>query len=857
MTSFFDCVQSAMDEGSLPKGLGKKAQRRWQDAARALAEEGFDNATAMREAAEAVQRRLLDERLAQKKHHASLARWQQQARMEVMAADRVDLTDQMTRVDMEARGLVRKFTGQMADAFERIKPDLLSRNGDPAFTDDVVRASFGESAPGDAQAASEVINSVLEDMRQMANAAGASIGKLDIFGWATSHNRDAILEAGLGESLQGRSWLERKMARLRTTVNAQARDALEQRAFNVWFSEIAPELEWTRILDPYTKRPMQTGSSLPPLPAQERYMRAVFDNIVFGRNAENPVYGVPQGEASWRRLSHHRVLHFKSADAWLRYNKKYGSGDPIRALHDHINGMAKDIAMMRAFSPTPTMGLTFKANLFRASAATRQSTSLLRTVDFQEKHARQMMRVMSGQGLPKGAVAEWAATFFANTRQVVNGSLLERAVLAAPPDLANIRMAAEIMGRNPDSAIARFVGMMPSLSKDELKQIQYVAETWTNPGTTQARWSNEVGASNWAQAFNNFSMRVQGLSAWTDRARGIAYQEFAAGLAAQRGKAFNELPDLMQAHFRNYNITPDDWARFTADDAVFRAENGAEFLAPSWWRAGTSMPEQQAEDLFRKMVGAQEHYLELSVPTRSLYMDAFIDPVAYGMTPGSLGFEILKSGGMFKRFVLSMTRNVAYQATLRPTPMSRWGYVAVHVAYGAMFGALAIQAKELIAGRDPQDMTDPGFWWRSTLAGGGLAIVGDLAATGTTSWGGGFAGYAMGPIAQGAWDASRLTLGNGAEAAKQFLAGEPIDTNLVPEARRFIDRYLVPEPPFVGPAVDRMIGDSFVQFLDPDALREMERAERARQNRSGNASWWMPGQALPSRAPDFGAAFGG
>lgn len=184
--------------------------------------------------------------------------------------------------------------------------------------------------------------------------------------------------------------------------------------------------------------------------------------------------------------------------------------------------------------------------------------------------------------------------------------------------------------------------------------------------------------------------------------------------------------------------------------------------------------------------------------------------------------------------------------------MSRYAYLAEHMAVGTLLAAISLQAVALYKGQDPNDMnpmTNPEFWGRALLASGGLAVVGDLVTTGSTSWGGGLPGYLAGPVAQAGSDALALTFGNLTEAGLQFMRGEPIDTNLIPEARRFVDGYLIPEPPFVGPAVDRLILDQFQILLDPESRESLLQAARRNEQRYGNAAWWVPGRPMPGYAP--------
>lgn len=823
MSDFASCVQDAMGEGSVVRAHGQKAIDQWERVVQALRADGMDERMAQRAAADQVIAQIEVENAA--KRHTQTVRLLNQRKLaeEVSKARAPDMTAQMTRVDMATRALERRFHGQIGEFFERFRTDLLSRVRNMDEMLDVVRASFGAPSGEAAKALAQAVNRTFEDMRLMANEAGANIGKMENYGWPTSHNQRSIRKAGR----------------------------------ETWIAEIQPRLDWTKIQDPLTGLPIQRGDTPPRMEVQARFLNEVYDNIAFGKDSREAVYGRPAGDAAYKRMSFHRVLHFKTADDWIAYNKDFGAGDPFRGLVNHIKSMSKDIAEMREFGPNPMLGLEYKGQLWANRARTARDEGLLGKAISNAKQAQRMMRVLNGPGVPEAGWQEWAATFFATSRQALNAALLDRAVLAAPPDLANARMAAKMIGMNPNNVLSEFLGIARTLTKQERLRLGWIADTWAQPGATQSRFMDEVGAQDWAQKANNFSMRVQGLAAWTDRLKGMVYQEMSGHIADFADRPFADLPDGLRRHFENYDITANDWDRIRAEDAIFEAENGARFIAPVYWREATPLPRQDADDIFIKLQSAFEDVMEKSVPTRNLYVDGWTDPVAHGLTPGHPLYELMKSGLMFKRFIGSMTANMVGQWKARPTRTEKWAYLAEHVAIASVMGAAALQLKEIAYGRDPQDMTDPGFMFRAMIAGGGLAVLGDLLVTGSTSWGGGLASYTAGPVIQAVNDLTRLTVGNAAQAASQWLAGEEIDTNLVMETRNMLSRYALLQPPFLGPAVDRMIADQFAILLDPDALKAMQQAAQRRENLFGNGEFWRRGDFLPSRLPDFSGIFGG
>ena len=93
----------------------------------------------------------------------------------------------------------------------------------------------------------------------------ASWAKLDNFGLPHSHNRRAVTRAG----------------------------------FKRWFDEIDQKIDWTRMEDRLTGKPFRAeGGDAPSLEIRQSVLREIYDNIAYGKESREAVYGRPKG---WRR----------------------------------------------------------------------------------------------------------------------------------------------------------------------------------------------------------------------------------------------------------------------------------------------------------------------------------------------------------------------------------------------------------------------------------------------------------------------------------------------------------------------------------------------------------------------------
>ncbi len=813
--SLEDCIQRGMDGGEMPRDLGEQAQKDWRERADRYERQGHPRHTAEAMAAEDIKEGYRKE--AGDVRHVFLARMAnlRQIQARVNRSNTPNMTQNMERLDYRHRALVRRFNHLLSEFLSEHSRDLLGRTRNPAQMRSLVKELHGEPS-GDvaARQLADGIREALEDMRLMFNEAGGLIGKIDNYGLPHSHNRRAVTRA----------------------------------KFNHWFDEVDGRLDWSRIEDPVTGNPLDD----PPDEVRRAFLQEVYDNIAFGKDAREAVYGRPQGKATYRRGSERRVLHFKTADDWMEYNKNFGSGDPFAALMGHVHKMARDITLMREYGPNPALGVDYEAQSWRKKARDAKDEGLAGKAASDATRATQMFRILSGGSVPQTAMQDWVGTFFSSARHVMTAAMLDRAIFASIADVNSMRLAADSVGMNPGNLLTRHIDLLAnSMSREEAMRAGWVADTLADAGTVMARFQQEWAPAEVAERLSSASMRVQGLTHWTDMARSAFQMEFAGMMASQAGRALDAVDEPLQSFLKKADITDSEWRNLTDPKFMFKAGNGATFASPFWWREVTDLPTDQADELFFKMQGLIEEQMEYAVPTQSLLARGAVDPAGRDLPPGTLLYEVAKSGLMFKSFAMTFTVNQFRRIAAQPTLEAKIGY-GLNLAAGAtVMGALAMQIGDLAFGRDPQDMSDPLFWGRAALKGGGFGIVGDIVSTGQSSWGGGFASYLAGPVPQVIDDIYDLTFYN----AWQMSQGE--DANFAAEFSRMGRRYTpMGQTPAIGPAMDRLFWDQFQIYLDPDSLTALQRTAKRRETEYGQGSFWLPGSPAPDRAPNLRSALG-
>lgn len=842
--SFLKCIDDAISEGSVARDIGRKAQEHWSKLSDTYERQGYDRHSAEMLAGEDT-KAWLTKSTAQGRHIlqarvASIRRSEQ--RVATTPPDKLQGLQRHTveAIDYSQRALQRHFNNRLSDLLEKVHPNLIGNIKDPVLMSNVtIELHGGNTGSAAAKAVSEAVQTALEDMRIMFNEAGGLIGKRDNFGLPHSHDRGKIVKAG----------------------------------FEDWSREIIDNnrLDWTQMENFATGRPFQIEGAAPPSRAmQERFLREIYDNINFGKGSREAVYGQGSGQALYKQGSEARVLQFRSGEDWIAYNKAYGTGDAYNSLMTHAANMAGDIATMRSLGPNPRMGLDYQAQLI--AGRVRKEGLNPESFEFDLCIAERMLRVLRGPLAPEGKWGRISARFFSASRHLMTAAFLDKAVVASISDFNSMRLTAGIVNGGQANMFKTYGANMAAMIKDgsmttsQLRRDKWVMDTLADPVAVMDRFQMEIPPGAFFERLVATSMKVQGLSQHTDNAR-YAFQSSLWGVYADNaGKAFKDVDPNFQQMMREHGVSPRDWDDFRSEGNTYEPEAGVTFLNPLYWRESTNLGRQRADEVFLAMQGLSERWTEIAVPTSNLQARAVFDPVAWGLAPGSFGYEFGKSAGMFKSFVMAFTVNQYRMIVRQPTTEARVGYVANLVGGATVMGALSLQLGEILKGNDPMNM-DPTdltfmenaeFWGRALLKGGGAGPLADIIIVGEASWGGGFGSYLGGPVAQMFNDAWTLGPSNAINAAGDIARGESVDTGFAKEFARMGRRYTpMGQTPLIGPAMDRLVWDQLHQVMDPEGSQAIDRAARMRENRDGNASWWLPGAPMPDRVPNIGKLIGG
>jgi hypothetical protein len=826
--SAYQCLMAKIASGKVAKHKGEAATKRIKEIEEALIRQG-ENPSMARQMAEA---RFADEFDGAKARQ----KWRLINRVRVMRdlQAKVDATppaklgsmaaEMVNQADFEARAWHKRIMAEVGTFLEKHRVNLKNTVTNPVSFKEFLKALHGEAtSDASAKAMAKAVTETNEWIRKKLNSYGYSIGKLEDWGMPHSHNALTIGRTPKPE----------------------------------FFAAIDPLLDWAGMTNPKTG--LEFGAK-PPEAFRREFIDAMHDNLSYGRDSAHPSWG---GKAEGNGLERHRALKFKDAESWIKYNDKYGSADPHSTLLSHWDQMSRHLALAQRFGHAPQTAIEYLGQIVAKKMRDEQAGAIIAgKAKFGVTMARNMVRVMEGGMGPSSYYGAQTARFFSSTRKILTSALLDRAVvISVPSDLNSVQLAASAIKMNPANFMTTYVGLLHDAVKGggatraDLLRAGHIAESWANPGVTSSRFQAEFPASALAEMISNASMRIQGMNAHTDSAKLAWSWSMAGHLASISDKAFADIHPRLRAVMEKAGIDAADWDTFRTGPK-FTASNGGEFLSPIYWQTATTIDPVDADRIFLKFQSFSDRFLELAVPSRSLYAQGVMDPRAWDMSPGSAPYEVINSMGMFKSFVGAFVVNQATMFRLMPTTGAKAWYAVKLLATTTAVGALGIQINEMLMGRDPQPMNGD-FILRAVLRGGGLGPIGDLAFAGTTTWGGGLASYAFGPIPQLGQDVLKLTLGNVAQAYQQAMNGDDIDLDFMKELLEFQSRYTpMWQTPAAagGAALDRLITQEMLMMLDPEGYDKLMTKETARENRYGNSSFWMPGSPLPSRGPDMANA---
>lgn len=698
-------------------------------------------------------------------------------------------------------------SGEGASAGRRVSMFLFDAEN-PQMTRDLAAEVFGnaDGKTGNkvAQEGAKAWLKVIEDLRTRFNKAGGDVGKLDYGYLPQPHDQARVLAAGK----------------------------------EAWTAKMLPLLDRNRYVT-------ESGARMSDAEVTQLLHGAWETIATDGMNKSEPGQFKGTG-ARANRGSESRVLHFKDAPSFQSYLQDFGRGSMYDAMVAHVGRLARDIGLVERYGPNPNSQMRLQFDL-AARADGRKVDDLPRTFG---------IRPQSYWDAINGTTASPASARIAQTgtdlRNIQTFGKLGGAVISSITDLGTYFVTT---GFNKLSYWDSLANIKTSASKEGKRFATAHGIIADSMMGDLNRWTSDNIKQTWSGRIANSTMKLSLMNAWTDTLRRAFSLTMMQGLARLSKTEWGKLSEWDRTHMERKGITEADWQVITK--AELTEFQGAEHLTPESIKASG---DARADEVVTKVLGLIQDESEYAVLNPDLATKIY---ASGGLQRGTVKGELARSVMQFKSFPIAMVsrhwRRMLDAPKVSdgsaPALANRTLYMGALMVTTTALGAIALQTKQVIQGKDPIDMEGPHatkFWLKAVAQGGGLSIVGDTLLNDPGASPGAFAKN-LGKTILGPGLGTAIDLGGiGVEYA--WDKAEHRKTTALADTLKVVQS----NTPYTGlwyarAAVDHAALHALQENLSPGYLGKMK--ARAAKDFS-QQYWWEPGTGLPDRGPDIGKAVG-
>ncbi|MGO1160449.1 hypothetical protein ACTOV4_00655 [Brucella sp. C7-11G] len=529
-----------------------------------------------------------------------------------------------------------------------------------------------------------------------------------------------------------------------------------------------------------------------------------------------------------------RVFRFDNPDAYKRLMKKYGIGDGglYNTLTGHLSGMGKEIAFIEVMGPKYEQN--FKTLLEKAQRADAEKLSkgekIKNVLSMNSPAAAQRTYdALSGKlGVPQN---ELLAGIGGGLRNLQTASRLGSAAVAAlPGDSITMALAANHTGIPATAVLGR---LLKDLANDEnaeaiARQLNLTAASVMDNAIGSKRFADEVVGQGVTARLADTIMRASGLNTWTEGLKRAFSMEFMGAIARNSDQKFETLDPVFRGFFERYGFNAADWDKLRAtphleaDGAKFFDVNGVE--------------DQRLADRLMSAIIDERHMAVLEPDAR------IRGAMSAGLQRGTVMGEAVRSATQFKSFPMTYMMTHMMRGAAQDGSWSKAAYTAKVLTLMTIAGAVTVQMQAVIAGRNPNNMSNPQFWYESFIRGGGGGMMGDFVNSTVSRGGDGITEMLMGPGPSAIVSTADL-LKNGFSSKKGF-SGKSLAQYMkgwTPGSSLWYSKL----------ATDRLVFDQIQALIDPDYRKSFSRYEKRMKKDFDQTFWWSPGQTAPRQAPAF------
>jgi hypothetical protein len=826
--SFRDCVNLNIEQ------FGKKTEAERARVRQVLEEfdmrqayhmnNGLDEATAAAKASVEMGAEIKAEGLA--KQNALLSQARAQARLQDLVDKHIDTPWRMVNklimdIDSTSDAFRKQFEAMLADMIEKhghrhIKP-YRTKSGQ----DDIVRALYNETVRGKNDAAK--FAAAIRDLEDFISKA------MENHGIRMTRNED---------------W------RLPQKHDARAMALAGKKK---WVDDHMDMVDWDAMSRYNENKPIPND----PI-ARRNILNEVYDVLVTDGASKAIERGSQSTKSFAARLASRRFISYKDADSWLKAMELYGRGDVFEQLLEYTAQAARDLSLLTHLGTNPRNGARFFRDYsMQRSADMGADTGKMDAI--LNNNFDPAVRILEGySGMPRGGIAFWVATAMNNLQAIASSALLGSTSLISLSDIITSGLTHRLNG-TPSSRFTRnYLAALTGGAETRriARRSGAGADGLISAISASERFFGNIDANGRVASLVGWTHRLSFLTQVTEAGRAANTLEFQGFMADNAKKSWRSLDSQFRRFLETYDISEREWDIMRATPVFDK--NGLHMLRFNDIFERSDLEFEDAFDVFQRFSSMMASETNRAIPSSSMPVQ-----VAFrGATPrGSIPGEAMAAVSFLKSFPTTMVmRHLIRPLQELPSQKTFMGrafgpraqYLALLTVGMVGAGALANQLGALANLQDPHDMTDPAFWGKAALKGGGLGIVGDFIFSDLNTFGGGLSQIIAGPIPEMIDDFRNLTIGNIEEALDPDK-----DMNFSADLLRFFNSWTPGTRIWWLRGVkERLLIDTLEEMVDPNAITNRRRQIRRLERETGAQHYWRPGQLTPDRPPDFGNAIG-
>jgi hypothetical protein len=544
-----------------------------------------------------------------------------------------------------------------------------------------------------------------------------------------------------------------------------------------------------------------------------------------------------------RDFHNERMVQFKTPEDYMFMHDKYMDGDIMQTNNHRINKLAHNIAVVKTFGPSvqSTIKAFKEMAAERARALTPHGKNAKAIKPFLDRYDTTTDMVLNQNSMdPESKLG----LLVNSTSNVMTASQLGTGIFASLPGDIATTIANRLANHEP---VIRTLGAIvqalaqTAKSRQEMLAMGHSSAEFLGHAASGARYGlgTEMGAR-WTQVIADKTMRLGLMNRGFDALKAADTRMRAISLYEQRGLGFNDVKENII--LKRNGITEAEWdkTRAVMDQNPYSPAEGITMFRP------VDHAGQLGEDLTNKWMKlfyneGSRSVLATSVEARQL--------LRMGTRQDQLGGALLSFFSKYQGYNVTLGLAMLRSAMAADTIGGQLGSIARLGLSVVLAGALTMQMRSYWQGKKPADLTSGKFWLNAVFSSGALGLWGNFLggatraapADATIKMIGGAQAQMLGDLLDTTVGSAFQAMDVSENASKWTFGKEGV------KLTDFMRKYLIPQPFFIAPVLQRNILEPLEYNMDPKLMRQRFKSQKGYAKAAGTP--YQPGHEPGSGVP--------